>query len=540
MKLGSKIIVAALAAVGLTLIAALTVQKFIIERQGIELTVQAMRAAIVEAENVRESISELGENGAFDRAKLLEEYKESGDLRGSTIYRTIPVVAAWEAIAEAAAESGFEFRVPKNQARNPKNKPTPEEQEILKLLESGEAREFVEIDRANNELVFARPITLTQDCLTCHGDPATSPTGDGKDILGFTMENWKEGEVHGAFVLKADLGRVDAVVRAGMLQSLLWVGPLAGLIAIGFVYFNRRMIVAPFRTSIASLYAAGEQTSAAAGQITGSSQLLAEGASEQAASLEETSATLEEIASMTKRNAGHADEAKRLAASTRAAVDAGTSEMAAMTAAMGAIRDSGDNIARIIKTIDEIAFQTNILALNAAVEAARAGEAGLGFAVVADEVRSLAQRSAQAARETAEKIEDSIGKSSRGAEISEQVARRLQEIAGQVRQVDELVAEIATASTEQRTGIEQVNTAVSRMDRVTQSNAAGAEESASAATELNAQAGALREAVAALARLVDDGPVVRRDGRSLMHAEPVAPASGLNGPKHAAAASAEA
>ncbi len=506
MKLGTKIILAALSAIALTVAAALTVQKFIIERQGIDLTVQAMRAAVVEAENVRESISELGESGAFDRDKLLAEFKASGDLQGSTIYRTIPVVAAWEAIREAAEESGFEFRVPKNQARNPKNAPTPEEKKILELLESKQITEYVQIDKEANKIVFARPIVLTQDCLACHGDPATSPSGDGKDILGFAMENWKTGEVHGAFVLKADLERVDTVVRAGMLQSLLWVLPLGGGIVLGFVYFNRRLIVAPLRASITSLRNASEQTSAASTQISSSSQLLAEGSSEQAASLEETSATLEEIASMTKKNADNADAAKRLAARTRSAADSGTSEMAAMTEAMGAIKASGDNIARIIKTIDEIAFQTNILALNAAVEAARAGEAGLGFAVVADEVRSLAQRSAQAARETAEKIEDSIGKSDRGVAISTQVAQRLQEIAGQVREVDELVAEIANASSEQRTGIEQVNTAVAQMDKVTQANAAGAEESASAATELNAQAEALNEAVAALARLVDDVP----------------------------------
>jgi methyl-accepting chemotaxis protein len=505
MKLGSKIIVAALAAIALTVVATLTVQKFVIERQGIDLTVQAMRAAIVEAENVRESISELGESGAFDRDRLLAEYRESGDLRGSTIYRTIPVVAAWEAIERAAEESGFKFRIPKHEARNPKNAPTPEEEDILRALETREVTEFVRVDRAADRIVFARPIVLTQDCLACHGDPATSPTGDGRDMLGFRMENWKAGEVHGAFVLEADLGRVDAVVRAGMLNSLMWVLPLAGGIVAGFVWFNRRFIVSPFRASIADLRAAGEQTAAASAQITGASQQLAEGSAEQAASLEETSATLEEIASMTKRNAGHAEEAKRVAARTRSAVDAGTEEMAAMTAAMGEIRDSGDNIARIIKTIDEIAFQTNILALNAAVEAARAGEAGLGFAVVAEEVRALAQRSAQAARETAGRIEDSIGKSARGVELSGRMAGRLQEIATEVRRVDDLVAEIATASVEQRSGIEQVNTAVASMDRVTQANAAGAEESASAAAELNAQAEALRAAVASLVSLVESG-----------------------------------
>ena len=177
--------------------------------------------------------------------------------------------------------------------------------------------------------------------------------------------------------------------------------------------------------------------------------------------------------------------------------------MAEMTTAMNAIKASSDDIAKIIKTIDEIAFQTNILALNAAVEAARAGEAGMGFAVVADEVRSLAQRCAQAAKETATKIEDAVQKSAHGAEISAKVAKSLEEIVTKARQVDEMAGEVASASREQTQGIEQVNTAVAQMDKVTQSNAATAEESASAAEELNAQADALKDAVAELLQMVD-------------------------------------
>jgi ABC-type transporter Mla subunit MlaD len=175
--------------------------------------------------------------------------------------------------------------------------------------------------------------------------------------------------------------------------------------------------------------------------------------------------------------------------------------MQAMSAAMDAIKTSSSDIAKIIKTIDEIAFQTNILALNAAVEAARAGEAGMGFAVVADEVRNLAQRSAQAAKETAAKIEGAIARTEQGVQISAKVAQALEEIVTKVRQVNQLVTEVSAASKEQTQGIDQVNTAVSQMDRVTQSNAASAEEAASASEELNAQALSLKDAVSQLLAL---------------------------------------
>ena len=208
---------------------------------------------------------------------------------------------------------------------------------------------------------------------------------------------------------------------------------------------------------------------------------------------------------MTKRNAETAGKVKALGSEARKAADLGVKDMTALVGAMDAIKTSSADIAKIIKTIDEIAFQTNILALNAAVEAARAGEAGAGFAVVADEVRNLAQRCAQAAKETASKIEDAVQKSAVGADISAKVAKSLEEIVGKARQVDEMAGEVAAASQEQSQGISQVNIAVTQMDKVTQSNAANAEESAAAAEELTAQAESLKETVSDLLRLVGGG-----------------------------------
>jgi len=254
------------------------------------------------------------------------------------------------------------------------------------------------------------------------------------------------------------------------------------------------------------------QTASAAGQVSAASQSLSSGASEQAASVEETSASLEEISSMIRSTADNAEKAKALAGEAHAVAQAGSGTMVEMTKAMAAIDSSSAEVAKIVKNIDEIAFQTNILALNAAVEAARAGEAGAGFAVVADEVRSLAQRSAAAAKETANKIEAAIASSRNGSLSCAKVGESLTQIATKVSSTDALVAEIATAAREQAQGIEQINTAITQMDQVTQSNSASAEESASAAEELDAQASSLKDMVGQL-RLLLGGVVTETTPR---------------------------
>ena len=237
-------------------------------------------------------------------------------------------------------------------------------------------------------------------------------------------------------------------------------------------------------------------------QVSAASSSLAEAASEQASSIQETGSSLEQISGMTRHNAENASVAKDLAHATRDAAETGMRDVLAMKAAMDATKQSSDGIAKIIRTIDDIAFQTNILALNAAIEAARAGEAGRGFAVVAEEIRGLAQRCAEAAHETADRIKDSISKSEQGARISAQVSASLEQILKKVREVDEVVAEIATACGEQNQGIELVNQAVSRIDRATQSSAANADESARTAEHLSAQAAELKRIVNDLLRLM--------------------------------------
>ena len=298
-------------------------------------------------------------------------------------------------------------------------------------------------------------------------------------------------------------------VEAGAQSTANWANSL--IVAVGFValvlsaviaFFLIRSITKPIIRIASMLTLGAEQTTSAAGQVSSASQSLAQGASEQAASLEETTASMEEMASMTNQNADNASQAKKLAEVAWSSAEKGTDAMGRMSDAIDDIKRSSDETAKIIKTIDEIAFQTNLLALNAAVEAARAGEAGKGFAVVAEEVRNLAQRSAEAARSTSDMIADSVKNADNGVAISREVAEALGEIAEGSRKVNDLVGEIAAASNEQSQGIDQINKAVSQMDQVTQANAASAEESASAAEELSAQAEELSSIVEELQAII--------------------------------------
>lgn len=237
-----------------------------------------------------------------------------------------------------------------------------------------------------------------------------------------------------------------------------------------------------------SISTAADQLNQSAAQTGSASQSLAQGATEQASSLQETAAALEQVASMVKNNSENASQANSLTEEVSALTKGGTDSMFQMSTSINDIKKAADETAEIVKTIDSIAFQTNLLALNAAVEAARAGDAGKGFSVVAEEVRKLARHSADAARNTAEKIRRSKELADKGVAVSKEVANALERINLGSQKAANLVKEIAAASQEQKTGIDQVNIAVSELDKVTQQNAASAEESAATAQELMTQA----------------------------------------------------
>lgn len=345
---------------------------------------------------------------------------------------------------------------------------------------------------------YASSITELAQAFELQRSLATKREQAGDQILALSEQEARhgmEGTVKVAEEAVSSLSTASTVLVIGLIAAVIIGTLLAFVITLS--------ITKPIGRISQTLSEGASQVASASSQLSEASQQLAEGSSELASSIEETSATLQQSSSMVRQNNENTKQAANLSRQAMESAEGGNREMGQMMTSMGELKKSSDEIAKIIKVIDEIAFQTNILALNAAVEAARAGEAGMGFAVVAEEVRNLAQRSAQAAKDTASIIETNIELSQAGVAVAEKVKASLEEISTGSRKVSELVDEITAASQEQAQGIEQINKAILQMDQVTQNTASNAEESASASEELNAQAESMKEAVQSLIALIN-------------------------------------
>ena len=323
----------------------------------------------------------------------------------------------------------------------------------------------------------------------------------GISAAGDILDSLDRARASAASVPAWSQARESAETARWLMWFLLGAG-IAGLAGVSAIF--RRTLV-QLRRLGEEILAAATQLSESAGRLVSGSRTLAQGASEQAASLEQSSASAAEITAITRKNTENTRAVAGLMHQTAQLVDGANHNLEEMVRSMKEIDNSSDKISRIIKVIDEIAFQTNILALNAAVEAARAGEAGMGFAVVAEEVRNLAQRSAQAARDTAALIEESIAKSQEGGQKLQQVAGSINQITGSAAEVKTLVDEVEAGSQEQARGIELIASAVAQMEHVTQRTAAGADQNASETEQLAVQSQLLYDKLQRLRRRLGEG-----------------------------------
>ena len=504
-----KLVSISLAAVAITLCTCLIVQRSIIRQQGIELTRDAMRGVLLSAENIRQSVSAMREDGAFAADSSAGQVNTT-NYQTSRVYETIPIVSAWKAIEKVSSREGYTFRIAARRPRNARNRPGPEDEAILSRLEGGDSDYFA-VDEERGEIVYARPVRLTRDCLECHGDPQNSPSKDGRDAVGFPMENWKEGQMHGVFILRAGTDRLAPVIQAGVGKTLVWVVPASLLIG-GLVYFLITKLSRRLSEYVTGLGESAGMIEHAAGQITAASQSLAASASEQAGTLQETAASSQGVGTLARKNRADTVSAAELVLESQRSLCLTSASLEDLISAMDEIHTSGGKMSKIIGAIDQIAFQTNILALNAAVEAARAGEAGLGFAVVADEVRNLARRCTEAARNTSDLIEESVRRSN-GAKVRvDDVAVAIDVVATHVAKVKLLVDKVNGGSEEQTTGTEQIGASLLQIGQVGQTTAAHAQETAAVAAELNSQSETLRSIVASLDILV-------RGEKALIHEE---------------------
>ena len=475
-----------------------------VRKMGTNDLIEKSRAILSRLEVVRGYVAQQGGLDGVIK-EMLQKYPDGNISKEDkrTILKQVPIFAAMKVGQEGAEKEHYKFRVFSDEPRNPDNQASKQELEILKQFELDKG--LPEITReTDGEVIVYRPVRLSesQGCLSCRGDPKTSPWKNDKDILGFKMENWKDGKLHGVFAITSSKDVVMEASSSASTNILFWAGGVSAVILLA-VFFILRKPLQNLTRVVRDLQSAGEKVSSASAEISKSSQDLSVSATQAAASIQTTSTSAEEITSMISRNSDHAAEAKTLSEDAQQRASLGKQEVETLIQSMSQISDGSKKIEEISSVIDDIAFQTNLLALNAAVEAARAGEQGKGFSVVAEAVRALALRSASSAKEINDMIKNSVLQIDEGCKVAKTSGAALEKIVQVVEKVNHLNSEVSNASHEQSQGMTTINKAINELDSATQANAAVAEQTSAAAEELSNQSSKLHALVKDLTSFLD-------------------------------------
>ena len=486
--------------------------------------------------------------------RMKAKYKSHSEMTKEdkeNVLKQVPIVAAMKIGAKDADLDNYNFRIFSDEARNEGNKANPQELSVFKKFEANPSLKEI-VEDGKDFITVYRPVRLTkeQGCLSCHGEPALSPWGNGRDILGFQMENWSDGKLHGVFAIKTNVAKVvkAELDKSNWSSSLVFglVVVAGALLALMIAALMISGTITDLNEIVSSLSKSGQEVSSSSNQIASASEQLSQATTEQAASLQETSSSIEEISSMINANTENAKQSSKISEQSLVAAEKGKVVVDQMIHAIGDINISNDgivkqidqtnkeieNIVKIIneigtktKVINDIVFQTKLLSFNASVEAARAGEQGKGFAVVAEEVGNLAAMSGAAALEISNMLEGSIktvegivrdskekigklilngkDKVEAGTKVAHECELVLNEILDSVANVSKMTSEISVASSEQAQGVHEITKAITQLDQVTHQNTANASDSADAANSLSEQATILNALVQRLVSTIE-------------------------------------
>lgn len=487
-------------------VSAIIVARYLV-RDNAERALIDKSAAILS--RIEEAQSYVGDMGVL--SDLIEQTKTKypdGNLpkeHKERLLKAVPIYVLFTMGYAGEKTDNYKFRIFSDAPRRDEHKANAEEMEILKTFEQDPfMNQMIQRAPDGKTISMTRPIRIQekQGCLLCHGHPSTSPYNNGKDILGYPMEDLKNGTLRGAYTVTLNLKPVEEIT-ASTTRNIAMGGALFTSLALIFGFFLVRTPMTKLTSVSKSLGSSGEEIADASKQMNEVSSSVASAANEAAASLEETVAAIEALSRIVSQNSESARQGADVAQVAEQTARQGQKEIRELISAMGEIHKGSKRVGEITSLINDIAFQTNLLALNAAVEAARAGEQGKGFAVVADAVRTLAQRTSAAATDITKLISESTETAEQGARLADSAGKVFDSIIDAIAQVNAVTSSISSASEEQVQGISEISTALNQLDQTTQNNAMSADSSAQASERLQSQAEQLKSLVRELTHVID-------------------------------------